>query len=706
LLGRLSTVTKGSITTTYQYDLLDRIIEESTPWSKISYTYDEDGNRSSICKGENKEEFFYDPLKRLICQIDALGNSETIEYSDFQKIHINKNGVVTIETFDNHQNLISKKIPGVFHFRYSYDPAGNLIYEEEDVFKKGRLTHTLYSEYTYTSTNKIASITKQHKTTSYSYAPKQKIKIKPNGTVLEYTYDFLGNILSCGEDQFVYNKLGHLVEGTGFKRKIDPFGNILEEQFSNGLKIEKTYDDLDRPLTMKLPTGTVFYSYDLRLNEIVYKDYRHEYLYDASGNLIKNGFTTYKRDLKGQILELQAPYISQSCAYDPIGNLIYASPESFRYDKLSQLGDEFDSHYSENSALEEENLASINDVELFYDKQDRLIRADSTTFSYDALGRRLTKNDECFLYDDLEEVGTATYAKIEDILLDLHGTLALPILDATHRLRYLIDPFTKIELASYEFDPFGNPLAIYESIENPYRYALKHYDEETTLIYFGKRYYNPKTKRWITEDPIGPLDLINLYAFVKNNPFLYTDYAGLFSISNSANSQQLDYQYQIYQKIEKKYEPYLYQIPGKELKLGSIYFENGIQTKLSESMQYASMLSNLGNGVQVTGMYNKSRTFPLDVTKAICAKGYFPSTSTFTTFFQMKDFHHSQPANAKMLIFSHSAGAIQVRNALAFAPRSVRNRVISVAIAPAAIIPQNLCHDSTNYGTLKDPVVW
>jgi hypothetical protein len=44
-----------------------------------------------------------------------------------------------------------------------------------------------------------------------------------------------------------------LTSQAGFSRTLDPFGNILREEWSNGLWIETEYDELDRPLLRKLP---------------------------------------------------------------------------------------------------------------------------------------------------------------------------------------------------------------------------------------------------------------------------------------------------------------------------------------------------------------------------------------------------------------------------------------------------------------------
>ena len=45
-------------------------------------------------------------------------------------------------------------------------------------------------------------------------------------------------------------------------------------------------------------------------------------------------------------------------------------------------------------------------------------------------------------------------------------------------------------------------------------------DQETGLIYFGKRYYDPEIGRWISPDPAGNIDGPNLYAFATITPSL------------------------------------------------------------------------------------------------------------------------------------------------------------------------------------------
>ena len=83
---------------------------------------------------------------------------------------------------------------------------------------------------------------------------------------------------------------------------------------------------------------------------------------------------------------------------------------------------------------------------------------------------------------------------------------------------------TGAQVISYEeYYPYGSTSyqGVRKDIEVPlkcYRYTGKERDEETGLYYYGARYYALWIGGWISCDPAGMVDSINLFQYVKNNP--------------------------------------------------------------------------------------------------------------------------------------------------------------------------------------------
>lgn len=551
--------------TTYTNDALGRMLTKSIDGLlETSWTYDGGGNVIAMQQGETICRFDYDSHNRCIQKIDEEGNITSIHYEKGPQILLQKivdpMGVETITTYNSKNQLLSKIIDEQIveefeydllnqlkrqdHLRFGYTPNENQAWMEEGC---GHSTN-----WTYTPGN--LKLTKQ----------------KPDGTKISYRYDEHLLPTKIGTREFQYDLLGRLIGGTGFSRTLDPFGNILREEWTNGLWIESSYDELDRPLTRKLPDSSwIAYDYEgpflkkvTRFSKNNEELYSHSYeLYDAKGNpKIEKGLfqTNYEYDLKGRLTLQNSPYFFENIRYNASGNLIQKGHTTYTYDYLSQMTSEldkfvatYDSHYN----LREFNgqpiaIDGLNQIVgmpydlngnllkpgFVYDAFDQLVEVEGEHFSYDALGRRMQKGQTSFLYIGDEEIGAfeqgvAKELKIpglaSPIAIEIQNMPYAPIVDVQGVVRSLISWKTKEIFKKNDCDAFGVGL----TDEIPYAYAGKRYDATTGLIYFGKRYYNPALRRWLTPDPIGPTNHSNLYQYLFNNPQLYRDNNGEFAFA-------------------------------------------------------------------------------------------------------------------------------------------------------------------------------
>lgn len=106
------------------------------------------------------------------------------------------------------------------------------------------------------------------------------------------------------------------------------------------------------------------------------------------------------------------------------------------------------------------------------------------------------------------------------------------------------DPSDAVFVASYAYGPFGEVIRATGPMAklNPFRFSTKYTDDEDDLVYYGYRYYNPSTGRWLSRDPLlsksvheddsEPDEVVDTengqMVFVNNDPISQIDAFGLW----------------------------------------------------------------------------------------------------------------------------------------------------------------------------------
>jgi len=234
------------------------------------------------------------------------------------------------------------------------------------------------------------------------------------------------------------------------------------------------------------------------------------------------------------------------------------TPETFTYDDDGNLLSDGRFNYSwdgENRLVAAETLSTLPSsvprvkVEFEYDYMSRRV---SKQVSNIVSGQWTVVSGHSFVYDSWNLVSEICNQQSEITTnlyihgLDMSGSLGgaggigglLAAKLGTNSVCYTYDANGNVSellaadcslAAHYEYSPFGETIVATGPLasENKFRFSTKFTDDETTLLYYGYRYYSPSLGRWLSRDPIGELGGHNLYAILKNGPIDKQDAIGL-----------------------------------------------------------------------------------------------------------------------------------------------------------------------------------
>ena len=137
-----------------------------------------------------------------------------------------------------------------------------------------------------------------------------------------------------------------------------------------------------------------------------------------------------------------------------------------------------------------------------------------------------------FFYDESGRPFAFNYSVDGDIastyyyILNLQGDV-VQIIDANGVMQ-----------AEYVYSPWGEVISAEGDLAeiNPLRYRGYYYDSETGFYYLQSRYYDPENHRFINADTYASTDssdaiACNMFAYCNNNPVVFLDSTGMYSIS-------------------------------------------------------------------------------------------------------------------------------------------------------------------------------
>ncbi len=132
--------------------------------------------------------------------------------------------------------------------------------------------------------------------------------------------------------------------------------------------------------------------------------------------------------------------------------------------------------------------------------------------------------------------------RIDDGLgrIDVGGTTEVrwTLTDFQKSVRTILDG-TGAVIGDLAYDAFGNKtLETAPTMSGEYGYTGREWDKETELQYNRARWYDPKTARWLTQDPLGfDAGDTNLYRYVNNRATMATDPSGYWEVVRNSNSK-------------------------------------------------------------------------------------------------------------------------------------------------------------------------
>ena len=545
---------------------------------------------------------------------DVFGNKTTMMTYRNQSLGPNS-GDVTTWLYDDATGMMTNKVYADGKGpTYSYTPKGKLsrrtwargIVTDYSYDTWGSLTNTVYSDGTpavslaydalgrQTEAHDAAGVTTFAYDDFGSITNETVIGVAGTNTIIRHWdsfgrslgYSWVGRAAPCPpqrQSAIAYDPVTGRLSTTLAAGSDTPFawnyvdGSDLKSSlaYPNGLTASWQYDANNQLIQVCNATATNVIS-------------QYDYTYDAAGRRVscgksgsafaQNDTIAYaynnRRELTNAVAAIDAEY-RYAYDFDEIGNRETSSERGtnsvYTANNLNQYTSI--SNFATSASFAAESIPQFDDdgnqtlvktatgiLEVQYNGENRPVRWTHgnavITMSYDRMGRRVTKNNQRFVYDG--------YLQIADNNGDAYAwdptepvaTRPLAWLRGNSVAYYTHDGDKNVSeviarngdvAAHYVYAPFGSAIAQCgaSAASNPWRFSSEFAEDDTATVYYNFRHYEPLTGRWLVCDPVYSMHYLiwrvvvfrstrcseNLYSYVGNALNAHYDKLGLARFS-------------------------------------------------------------------------------------------------------------------------------------------------------------------------------
>jgi len=557
--GRLSTITQGTRaskltydangflasstdplnqTTGFTHDAAGRLATETLPDGRaINYTYDANGNLASVTPpGKSAHDFSYTAVD---------------EMSSYTPPNVPGTGA-TSYTYNADRDLTTITRPDGQAIQFGYDNAGRLASTTTP-------TETITYSYDANTGNLSSASINGGEALAYGYNGPLPTSSALTGTVAgtvsrAYNNNFWVTSESINGGNavtFTYDNDGLLTKAGALALKLDPKDGLIKGSTLGSLTDSLTYDTFGELTGYTAKHGTVVlysekYTRDAdgrisgKTETIGGKKNAYSYGYDVAGRLTgvkKNGtvLSTYTYDSNSNRLMATTPSGTVTGTYDAQDRLLTYGNVSYTYTANGELASLIVG--SQTTTYTYDVLGNLTAV--------TLPNGTSIAYIVDAKNRRAGKQVNGalvagFVYDGDHIVAqlNGSNAIVSQFIYASSSTSPDYMVQGgvTYRIfsdqlgspRLVVNTSTGAIGEQIDYDEFGNVINDTNPGFQPFGFAGGLYDQDTKLVRFGARDYNPSIGRWTAKDPIlfGGGDP-NLYGYALADPINMLDPTGL-----------------------------------------------------------------------------------------------------------------------------------------------------------------------------------